>query len=201
MDEQPNKYGVLPSVWDTLTRAERVPHYNRFHRTKNKKRRKFTKAQKQARRDRAKRWREENPERDRTRKQEYRDKHRDKVRAWCRAQYWKNHKKSLQRSRDQRAKVRSVRTIKLSPDEVFKLIDKAVSRTIPKFVRDDVIAEMCLAVLEGKLFIENIGKEASKFLAAHNRAFDHFKTISVDTEISEGVTILDTLTVDSLPFA
>ncbi|OWV86460.1 hypothetical protein ATY78_23695 [Rhizobium sp. R635] len=47
---------------------------------------------------------------------------------------------------------------------MFKLINNAVSRALLKFVRDDIISAMCLAVVDGQLFIENIGKEASKFV-------------------------------------
>ena len=38
--------------------------------------------------------------------------------------------------------------------------------------------EPVLAVLEGQLFLENIGKEASKFLRAYNREFDTFNQLA-----------------------
>ncbi|TAA54612.1 hypothetical protein [Shinella sp. JR1-6] len=204
MDEEPNKYGFLPSVWAAMAKEERRRHSKNWGARNRYPTR--TKAQKQRMRQLQKEFRERNRERLLPYWKARRDAAklvegaREKERAYQRDYYWKTIEKQRARNKRRYAKERSIKKITLSPDEVFKLINKAVSRAIPKFVRDDVIAEMCLAVLEGKLFIENIGKEASKFLAAHNRAFDHFKTISVDTKISEGVTILDTLTQESLGY-
>jgi hypothetical protein len=78
------------------------------------------------------------------------------------------------------------------------MIDKAVPRTLPEFVRDEIVASMCLAVLEGKLFIENICKEASSYLRAYNRDFDTFKTTSLDAPLNgqDGTTFIDMLADD-----
>jgi hypothetical protein len=46
-----------------------------------------------------------------------------------------------------------------------------------------VVGAMCLAVLEGKLLLKNIKAEVCKFVAAQNREYDSFKTLSLDAEI------------------
>jgi len=199
MDEEPNKYGFLPSVWAAMSKEERKPHYRNFSARKQYPKR--TKAQKARMRELQAQWQARN--RDKLRayaKQHWAMADREKARAYQREYYWRTIEKQRARHKRRYAQERSIKKIRLSSDEIFKAVNKAVSRAIPQFVRDDVISEMCLAILEGKLFIENIGKEAAKFLAAHNRAFDHFRTISVDTEISEGLTILDTLTQESLGY-
>lgn len=196
MTEELNKYGFLPSVWASMSKEVRAKHYRNFSARKQYPHR--TKAQKARTRELQRQWRERNREKlSAYQKARRAVADREKERAYQRDYYWRTIDKQRARHKRRYAQERSIKKITLSPDEVFKLVNKAVSRAIPRFVRDDVMADMCLAILEGKLFIENIGKEAAKFLAAHNRAFDHFKTISVDTVISEGVTILDTLTADS----
>lgn len=86
-----------------------------------------------------------------------------------------------------------------APDQVYAMIDKAVSRALPHFARDEIVSTMCLAVLEGKLFTENINADARRFVAAYNREFDHFKTSSLDAPINghEGLTRLDLLVNNS----
>ncbi len=107
----------------------------------------------------------------------------------------RHHDKMIEKHRRRWAKERSKRAITLSPDKVFEMINKAVSRALPKFVRDDVVGSMSLAVMEGALFVENIDKEAGKFLRAYNREFDQFKTVSLDAPVpgADGVTYLDRL--------
>lgn len=193
MVDELNKYGFLPSVWAAMPKEEREKHYRNYSARKQYPKR--TKAQKARMRELQAQYRARNREKLRAYQKARRaTADREKVNAYYRAYYWRTIEKQRARNKRRYAQERSIKKITLSPDEVFKAVNKTVSRAIPQFVRDDVISEMCLAILEGKLFIENIGKEAAKFLAAHNRAFDHFKTISVDTEISDGVTILETLT-------
>lgn len=117
------------------------------------------------------------------------------TRAKAREKYLRNIERERARGRRKKKAEIARRTIKRSPDEVYTLISEAVPKALPSHVREEVVSSMCLAVLEGKLFIENIGKEAKAFLAAHNREFDHFKTASLDESIKghEGLTRLDML--------
>jgi len=126
---------------------------------------------------------------------EYRHANHERTRENGRNHYYKHHAKMLEKDRRRWAKERYKRAITLAPEKVFEMINKAVSRALPKFVRDDVVGSMSLAVMEGTLFVENIDKEAAKFLKAYNREFDQFKTVSLDAPVPgcDGMTYLDRL--------
>lgn len=160
-----NKYGVPVDVWNTLTAKERQRHYNRYS------------AKQRGRPYNVSRQAKDNQN---ASKRALREKYPEIWRAKDKARY--------RRYKDKK-------TITLSPDEVYNLINKAVSRALPAHIRDDVIAEICLAVLEGKLFIDDIKKEVVKYIRAHNREYDHFKTISLDATITgtDNLTRLDLL--------
>lgn len=93
----------------------------------------------------------------------YRFRTLETARANARRSYYKHHVKMIEKRKRRWAKERSKKLIALSPDAVFGMINSAVSRALPRFVRDDVLAAMCLAVLEGQLFVENIAKEANSY--------------------------------------
>jgi hypothetical protein len=203
-DDEVNKYGVPLRFWATLNSAQKNYYYNKLSQEKCRVRdRVKTRAawanmprEKRARinaRDRARRL--ENLEEERWKDREKYRKNAEKIRAQGRAEYRRNHQKHQERERRRSAKQRSQKQITLSPDAVFQTIDKAVSKALPRFIRDDIIAAMCLAVLEGNLFVENIPKEAAMFLRAHNREYDTFKTISLDAPLAgyDGLTLLDRL--------
>ncbi len=136
-----------------------------------------------------------NIDEERRKEREYYRANVERVRAQWQKSYWRNRQTQLERSRRRSARQRSQRQITLSPDAVFRLIDKAVPKVLPRFVRDDIISAMCLAVLDGQLFVENVGKEASKFVRAYNREYDQFKTVSLDAPLAgyDGLTLLDRL--------
>ncbi|MER8567532.1 hypothetical protein NKH85_16240 [Mesorhizobium sp. M0924] len=79
-----------------------------------------------------------------------------------------------------RLRRKSVAIIRHHPDQVYRLVSRAVSSGLPRFVRDDVMSSMILAVLEGKLLLENVASSAKSYLARHNREYDSFKTLSLD---------------------
>ncbi|MBW9053485.1 hypothetical protein [Rhizobium mesosinicum] len=192
------------SFWATLNSAQKNYYYNKLSQQKCRIRdRAKTRAawanmppEKKARiyaRERARRL--ENLDEERRKDREWRQRNAEKIRARERAEYWRNHQKHQERHRRRWAKQRSQKQITLSPDAVFRIIDKAVPKVLPRFVRDDIISAMCLAVLDGQLFVENIGKEASKFVSAYNREYDSFKTVSLDAPLAgyDGLTLLDRL--------
>jgi hypothetical protein len=108
---------------------------------------------------------------------------REKILATKRASYYRNHEKHLARFKARDARKASQSTVRQSPDEVYRLISKSVPNGLSRYDRDDVVAAMCLAVLEGKLLVKNIKTAVTKYLAAHNREYDGFKTLSLDAEI------------------
>ncbi|MEW9615639.1 hypothetical protein AB3G45_17640 [Shinella sp. S4-D37] len=144
------------------------------------------------------RWRE-NPEPFRAKMREIYWADVETTRAKAREKYHRNLDKERARKHRSAMAKKAKREINRSPDQIFTLIDKAVPRALPGFARDEIVSSMCLAVLEGKLFIENIGQEARKYLAAYNREFDHFKTASLDTPVNgrDGTTFLDLLADES----
>lgn len=195
--EEVNKYGVPLSFWATLNPAQKNYYYNKLWKKKNaKKTWARVSPERRARiQAKARQWRLDNLEQRRKKDREYWAKNAERLREVDRRYYHAHQSKMVERHRNRRAKERSLRKILLSPDSVFKLIDSAISRTLPKFVRDDIVSAMCLAVLDGQLFVENIGKEAKKFVSAYNREYDHFKTISLDAPLAgyDGMTLLDRL--------
>ncbi|MDR6670161.1 hypothetical protein [Rhizobium sp. 1399] len=54
---------------------------------------------------------------------------------------------------------------------------------------------MLLGLEGSQLYVENVGKEASKFVRAYNRECDDFKTLSLDAPLAgyDGLTLLDRL--------
>ena len=199
--EERNKYGVPLSVWATLTSGQKNYYYNKLSRKNcgNATGKKYWANLPQERREiiyaRYRQRRLDHPEEVRKKDKEHHTKNAERIRASARRSYYKHHAKQIEKHKRRWDKVRSLKLVTLSPDAVLGMINNAVSRALPRFVRDDVVAAMCLAVLEGKLLVENISKEASKFLRAYNREFDHFKTISLDAPLAgcDGLTLLDRL--------
>ena len=193
-----NKYGVPVDVWETYSRKQRTHYYRRYaHQLlmATPEGREKYRAGNAAIYAKRKLRIESDPA--------YRAKRAAQNKAAYERHYWRFHEKQVAKHRRRWAATKSRRQITLSPDAVFRMIDKAVSRSLPRHVRDDVISAMCLAVLEGQLFVEHIEKEAQQFLRAHNRMFDHFKTVSLDAPVrgSEDMTLLDTLAAPEMEAA
>jgi len=194
-----NEFGVPIDVWSCMSEVERQRFWRKrwYHGRMKEDPLLFAKHKDRQAVNQARireRWAED-PEPMRAKLREIYWKDVETTRAKGREKYKKNIDRERARSRRRtRARI-AQRTIGRSPDQVYMLINRAVSRALPSHVRDDVVASMCLAVLEGKLFIENIEKEAKSFLTAYNRQFDHFKTASLDEPINgqDGRTYLDML--------
>ena len=95
----------------------------------------------------------------------YRAKNRDKVEMW---------------QERRKLKARSISAIRHNPDEVYRVVSRAVSSALPRFMRDDVINSMLLAVLEGKLLLQHVGARMKDYITGYNREYDTFKTLSLD---------------------
>lgn len=159
------------------------------------------------------RYREANKERIRAAQKEWRAKNkahrsaynkawteanRDKARARELRYYARNKVRLLAKWQAEYRQRKSKKAIRVNPDEVYRHVMKAVPRALPKFMRDDIVSNMLLAILEGDILIKNIDKEVKKFLTSYNREYDTFKTKSLDAPIAgtDGMTMLDTLTYD-----
>ncbi|MGB3644598.1 MAG: hypothetical protein WBA15_08975 [Mesorhizobium sp.] len=159
------KYGVTLDEWNALPRSKRV-----------------------ALKDRAKRLAKPDWYREQQRKRYQENKEKERLRA---RRYWIRFRaERLEYHHKRRATARSKQKINIHPDKVYLLIYRAANRSLPAHIRDDVISEMCLAVLEGKLLIEEIDKAARKYVTDYNRSNDVYKTVSFDKPFgSDGYTL------------
>lgn len=178
--ETVNRYGLTHAEWSRLSSQER---------------------QRVRWRMKAQRRRREEPEKIRERDRRRYQRANKVKRAIARASYYRNHEKQLQRHRARHARNASVATARRSPTEIYNLISKHVPVALPRHDRDDLIGAMCLAVLEGALLIRNIRSEAKAYLTAHNREYDHHKTLSLDETLHGGKGAwIDNLTAEDLPW-
>jgi hypothetical protein len=122
------------------------------------------------------------------------EKHRRKARD----SYRRHHEKRLASFRAYYAKKKSISNVRHNPDEVYRRVVAAIPKTLPRFARDDIASELCLAVLEGKLLVDNIEKEVAGFMRSYNREYDTFKTVSLDAPVPgrDGETYMDRLPAD-----
>lgn len=211
-----NKYGVREDVWALLPSDHKQYYYRKFHTAmedadpeRRERRRKSWSATFARRQQRVKsdpklsaaqrgRWRARyhaDIERSRQRARDKYQRNRDLYRARDRARYWKHHDIHLERGRRRWRSQSARRSIRARPSEVRDLIERSIPREIPSHVRGDVAATMLLAVLEGKLQLVDVNKEARIFIRAHYREFDTYKTVSLDAPVwgREGTTYLDLL--------
>lgn len=80
-------------------------------------------------------------------------------------------------------KRRSVQAVRHHPEDVYRVVGRAVSSALPKHMRDDVISNMLLAVLEGELLLEHVEKRVREYVTGYNRMYDHHGNVSLDTYI------------------
>lgn len=83
----------------------------------------------------------------------------------------------------------------LSQNEIYAAASNAVPNRYAPHNRDDIISDIVLAVIENKLTINDIPKQAKSFIAAYWKQRDLFGTLSLDAPISGmgGLTYLDRL--------
>lgn len=164
------KYGVPQDVWDSMTRYQRSAVRDRYNRRVD-------------------------PEKIRARDREQWHKFHERNLRRQRSYYYRNHERVLEAARKKWAKLSSLNKVHSSPDEVYRAIIKAVPAGLPKHVKDDVVGAMLLAVLERKLLVRDVKKQAAEFLRSHNREYDHFKTRSLDVKVFDdsGETFVDRL--------
>lgn len=122
-------------------------------------------------------WREKNREHAKAYASAYRKKNREKVYAYN-AAYGQTHREAINAYRRRRKA-----KIKFAQKSLYQTACDTVPRYLPRHIRDDVISEITLAVLEGTLAAEDIAKSAKKYLTAWNRDFGSYGTVSLDAVI------------------
>lgn len=173
-EEQANEWGVLPSIWEAIPDDEKVRLKHNAHQRASRKRH-LAKSRENSRKAKA-----QNPEKTRLEKARWRRENKDKIRAYRRKWDSENREKCAAYYRKGSIKFRSIARARRSPEEIFKLVMNAIPRELPRHERDDLVGTMCLAILEGKLLVKSVKAEVGKYLKAHNREYDTFKTMSLD---------------------
>lgn len=152
-------------------------------------------------RQKIKKMRAEDPNKDalyreryRKYQQRHRARHKEQVREKKKLYYEKNKQhiavitRAWEQKNPERVKAKYQRKwekkkLRGNPESVLTALARAVPPGLPKQIREDITQSMCLAILEGKLLAKNIKNEVAKFLAAYNREYDGFKTLSLDAEM------------------
>ncbi|MAY30742.1 MAG: hypothetical protein CL627_16345 [Aurantimonas sp.] len=73
----------------------------------------------------------------------------------------------------------------VTTDPIYAAAEKAVPRTYPKEVRDDVISSIFLAVIEGEINARDIPTKAKQFVSAYWRGRPEFHALSFDAPVGD----------------
>jgi hypothetical protein len=87
----------------------------------------------------------------------------------------------------------------LSQNEIWRLAAAALPKTLDRDMRDDIIAEIAIEVLEGNLSAHLIASEAKRFVREYNRKFSPYQFASLDKSVAFDSTLsfVDSLTTDA----
>lgn len=155
-------------------------------------------------------YRKENPERYRAYRKKWRENNPEKVRAYAR--YWIKMNPDKVRAYKQRYKEKrqtisahypafgELRLRELLKIEIYAAARKALPDGLPAFVRDEIIADIILAHLEGRLPVADVAAKAKQFVTAYYRMFDQWKTISLDAPVpgTDGLRLGDTIAAEDI---
>lgn len=88
----------------------------------------------------------------------------------------------------------------LLAEPIYAQVDRIVPHKYPRDVRDDIIMEIVLAILEGTHTVESAAKNLSKFAPGHHR--DSFKHVSMDAPVpgTDNLRIGDRIAADAFHF-
>lgn len=86
---------------------------------------------------------------------------------------------------------------RLLTNELYAAANAVVPSSLPEFVRDDIIADICLAVLSGEFSIDDIPKSAKPIVAKGRQSISKFGLVSLDApRFDDGKrTLHDTISV------
>lgn len=84
-------------------------------------------------------------------------------------------------------------TTQLMSDDLYAAIHAIVPRWYPRDVRDDIIMEIIVAVLEGRESVTSASRKVGSFAPAHYK--ENFKSVSLDAVIpgTDNLRLIDTL--------
>lgn len=142
------------------------------------------------------RYRKAYPARYENRTQEQRDRKLEIAKVWRANNPEKA--RAIDKRKHQKKRIRKKPALLM--DGVVKYLRKALPASLPTYARDDIISDVTLAVMEGKITLEQVPAKAKAFVTAHYRMFDQHKTLSLDKETfdGEGKTFVDMLPSDAM---
>ncbi|MDX8492572.1 hypothetical protein RFN29_13400 [Mesorhizobium sp. VK22B] len=73
-------------------------------------------------------------------------------------------------------------------------------KNLPRWMRDDIIMDMVIAILEGQTRLEELAAQAAAFVRKHNREYETFALRSIDARDDTGRALVDKLTEQHLPW-
>jgi hypothetical protein len=159
--------------------------------------REYRQAHLAAKREREKRNRQSRPDEAKAARDRWRATHKEHIAEYNR-QYALKHPEVCRAAwRKYELKRCSIRRVRTSPEEVYRRAMAALPSGLPRFIRDDVVSSLCLAILEGEINVNDMAAQAKVYLRAYNREYDTFQTVSLDVLIpGTKTTYLDALAAE-----
>lgn len=150
-------------------------------------------------------WAKANPENARAAYKRWARKNPDKLAGYFRRWARENPEANRERKRRYRARVQAIRQqiaasgerqrAALLANDVYAVAAGAVSRDLPRWLRDDVISEVVLSILEGRAEISDATAAAKAALSRHRAAL--YRELSLNVPAFEGgPDRIDLLTAD-----
>lgn len=72
---------------------------------------------------------------------------------------------------------------RLHTNEIYRIASAAVSSRLPNDVRDDVISDLCLALIAGDISVSDVEQFAKTCIRAHFKGRDWHRSISLDAPV------------------
>lgn len=116
-------------------------------------------------------WRIRNPERVRAYREAWIAKNPD----------WRDKLKAA--SKKSMASIGEALELQLGKNTLYAAAAAAVTRRLPRDVRQDIVSAIVLAVLEGEIEESEIPRQAPRFINLHYRAFSKFGFVSLDMPV------------------
>lgn len=78
----------------------------------------------------------------------------------------------------------------LRSDDLYAAADRVVPRKLPSFVREDVVSDLCLGVLDGSFTIEDMPQQVTGLVQRHRGQSSKFSEPSIDDPVGRtGITL------------
>lgn len=124
-------------------------------------------------------WKKKNRERCIKYNRRWRASNKDHI-----AEYNRRRREEMRAGRTDLPPLGEVLKAALSQDALYAAAAGAVPRTMPDHVRDDIISEIVIAVLEGDMTVADISDNVKRFVTAYWSGRDFHRTVSLDATIS-----------------